>query len=115
MKKVLIATQKPFAKKAVEQIKEICKRNNYELILLEKYEEKSELIDKIKKVDALIVRSDKITEEIIIAGFGWSRRSFYGENTCLFWNNARPRSKLVSVLWTRNARRNSQCYRDFER
>jgi len=65
MKKVLIATQKPFAKKAVEQIKEICKRNNYELILLEKYEEKSELIDKIKKVDALIVRSDKITEEII--------------------------------------------------
>ena len=30
MKKVLIATQKPFAKKAVEQIKEICKRNNYE-------------------------------------------------------------------------------------
>ncbi len=65
MKKILVATQKPFAKEAVEQIKEICKKNSYELILLEKYEKKEELVEKIKEVDALIVRSDKITKEIL--------------------------------------------------
>ena len=36
MAKVLIATEKPFAKAAVDSIKEIAAKANYELILLEK-------------------------------------------------------------------------------
>ncbi|GAB4290584.1 MAG: NAD(P)-dependent oxidoreductase [Marinilabiliales bacterium] len=67
-KKVLIATEKPFAKEAVDKIKNIAAQANYELILLEKYTEKSQLINAISDVDAIIVRSDKITPEVIEAG-----------------------------------------------
>ncbi len=67
MTKVLIATVKPFAQAAVEQIKNIFSKAGYETVFLEKYNDKSELLDAIKNVDALIVRSDKITPEIIDA------------------------------------------------
>ncbi len=63
--KVLVATQKPFAKEAVEKIKEIVENAGYEFALLEKYEEKSELLDAVKDANALIVRSDKITREVL--------------------------------------------------
>lgn len=66
-KKILVATVKPFAKQAVSRIKEICKQTGYELVLLEKYESKEELLNAVKDVDALIVRSDKITKEVIDA------------------------------------------------
>ncbi len=66
-KKVLIATVKPFATEAVEGIKKIAAEAGYEVKLLEKYQNKDELIEAIKEVDALIVRSDKITKEIIDA------------------------------------------------
>ncbi len=64
-KKILIATQKPFAKKAVEEISEICKNSEYEMILLEKYAEQADLIKAIENVEAVIIRSDKITQEVI--------------------------------------------------
>lgn len=67
MKKVLIATQKPFANKAVESIREILQKSGYEMVLLEKYESQSELISAVQDIDALIVRSDKVTASIIDA------------------------------------------------
>jgi D-3-phosphoglycerate dehydrogenase len=67
MKKVLVATEKPFAPAAVVQIKEVLDKANYELVLLEKYTEKSELLKAVEDVDALIVRSDKITKEVVDA------------------------------------------------
>lgn len=64
-KKVLVATQKPFAPLAVKEIKKICEETGYELILNEKYAEQSDLVNAVKDVDALIVRSDKVTQEVI--------------------------------------------------
>jgi D-3-phosphoglycerate dehydrogenase len=65
--KVLVATQKPFAKEAVDKIKEIVANAGYEFALLEKYEDKSQLLDAIKDANAVIVRSDKITREVLDA------------------------------------------------
>ena len=59
MKKVLIATEKPFSKVAVDGIREVTDKAGYELVLLEKYTEKSQLLEAVKDVDALIVRSAK--------------------------------------------------------
>lgn len=67
MKKVLVATEKPFAPAAVAQIKEVLDKANYELVLLEKYTETSEFLNAVADVDALIVRSDKVTKEVIDA------------------------------------------------
>ena len=67
MKKILVATEKPFAPAAVVQIKEAIDKANYELVLLEKYTDKSELLKAIEDVDAMIVRSDKVTKEVIDA------------------------------------------------
>ncbi len=64
-KKVLVATQKPFAAAAVVEIEKLCKDAGYEFILLEKYENQSDLVKAVKDVDALIVRSDKVTREVI--------------------------------------------------
>ncbi|MCM1300857.1 MAG: 3-phosphoglycerate dehydrogenase [Alistipes senegalensis] len=65
--KVLVATEKPFAKKAVEGIREIIERAGFELALLEKYTDKAQLLAAVADVDALIVRSDKVTDEVIAA------------------------------------------------
>ena len=65
--KILIATEKPFAKKALDGIKEILAAADYEVALLEKYTEKEELIAAVKDVDGMIVRSDKVTAEVIEA------------------------------------------------
>lgn len=67
MAKVLIATEKPFAPVAVEKIRGIIENNGLELVLLEKYTEKSQLLDAVKDVDAIIVRSDKVDAEVIEA------------------------------------------------
>ena len=64
-KKVLVATSKPFASQAVKEIKKICEEKGYELILNENYTEQSDLVKAVKDVDALIVRSDKVTSEVI--------------------------------------------------
>ena len=65
--KVLVATEKPFAKKAVEGIREIIERAGFELVLLEKYTEKAQLLAAVADAEALIVRSDKVTDEVIAA------------------------------------------------
>ncbi|MBR2866799.1 MAG: 3-phosphoglycerate dehydrogenase [Alistipes sp.] len=65
--KVLIATEKPFAKSAVEGIESILKEANYEVVRLEKYADKAELLAAVADVDALIIRSDKVTAEVIEA------------------------------------------------
>jgi D-3-phosphoglycerate dehydrogenase len=67
MKKVLVATEKPFAKVAVDQIKEIVEAGGAELVLLEKYTEESQLLDAVKDVNAIIVRSDKVTQAVVDA------------------------------------------------
>jgi len=67
MPKILVATEKPFHPRGVENIKEIFSFANYELVLLEKYSDKSELLEKVKDIDGLIIRSDKITREVIEA------------------------------------------------
>ena len=65
--KILVATEKPFAKKAVEGIRQIVEEAGYELALLEKYTDKAELLAAVAAVDALIIRSDKVTAEVIDA------------------------------------------------
>ena len=65
--KVLVATEKPFAVEAVNGIKEICEAAGYQVVLLKKYTEKSQLLEAVADVDALIVRSDKVTAEVIEA------------------------------------------------
>lgn len=63
-KKVLVATVKPFKKEAVDGIKEIVEKAGYEFYLLEKYADNSELLKAVEDKDAIIIRSDKITEEV---------------------------------------------------
>ena len=65
--KVLIATEKPFSKVAVDGIKEVTDAAGYELALLEKYTEKSQLLEAVADADALIVRSDKVDADVIAA------------------------------------------------
>lgn len=65
--KVLVATEKPFAAAAVEGIKAEVEGAGNELVLLEKYTEKAQLLDAVKDVDALIIRSDKVDAEVLDA------------------------------------------------
>lgn len=63
--KILVATEKPFAAAAVEGIREICRAGGHETALLEKYTDRQQLLDAVADADALIVRSDKVTPEVI--------------------------------------------------
>ena len=65
--KILVATEKPFASKAVEGIKAEIEGAGNQLILLEKYTEKAQLLEAVGNIDALIVRSDKVTPEVLDA------------------------------------------------
>lgn len=67
MAKVLVATEKPFAKAAVDGIRKIVEGAGFELALLEKYTDKADLLKAVADVDALIVRSDKVTAEVVEA------------------------------------------------
>lgn len=67
MSKVLVATEKPFAAVAVSGIREIIEGAGMELVLLEKYTDKSQLLEAVSDADALIVRSDKVTAEVVAA------------------------------------------------
>jgi D-3-phosphoglycerate dehydrogenase len=64
---ILVATVKPFIPQAVEGIKKIVDEAGYEFRLLEEYADQSELIEAVADVDALIIRSDKATKEVIVA------------------------------------------------
>lgn len=65
--KILVATQKPFAPVAVEGIKKIVVEAGHEFALIEKYEEKAELLAAVKDANALIIRSDKVDAEVMDA------------------------------------------------
>lgn len=65
--KILLATQKPFAAAAVAGIKKIAEEAGHELVLLEKYQEQSELVAAVADADAMIVRSDKVSSEVLDA------------------------------------------------
>ena len=65
--KVLVATEKPFAPKAVEDIRKEIEGAGHELVLLEKYTDKTQLLESVRDVDAMIVRSDKVTQEVLDA------------------------------------------------
>lgn len=67
MAKVLIATEKPFAATAVSGIKEVIEGAGFELVLLEKYTEKAQLLAAVADVDAIIIRSDKVDAEVLDA------------------------------------------------
>ncbi len=66
-KKVLLATVKPFSPVARDQVVAILKEAGYEVQLLESYGDKSELLAAVADVHALIIRSDKITAEVLDA------------------------------------------------
>lgn len=65
--KVLVATEKPFSKVAVDQIREIVEKGGHQLATLEKYTDVKDLYAAVADADALIVRSDKVTREVIAA------------------------------------------------
>ncbi len=65
--KVLLATQKPFAAKAVEGIVKILAEAGHEVVRLEKYAEQADLVAAVSDVEAMIIRSDKVTAEVIAA------------------------------------------------
>lgn len=67
MTKVLVATEKPFAPAAVEEIKVIFKEAGFECAFFEKYNGQDELIAAVVDAEALIIRSDKVTPEVIAA------------------------------------------------
>ena len=65
--KVLVATEKPFSKVAVDGIQKIVEGAGYTFAKLEKYASPAELLAAVADVDALIVRSDKVTKEVVDA------------------------------------------------
>jgi len=67
MKKILVATEKPFAPAAVAQIKEIVEAAGYSMSLLEKYSSPHELNAAVADANALIVRSDKVSADVVAA------------------------------------------------
>lgn len=70
MTKVLLATEKPFASSAVAGIRTIVEEAGFELVLLEKYSNKQELLDAVADVQAIIIRSDIIDKEVFQAAKG---------------------------------------------
>ena len=102
--KILVATEKPFASAAVEGIRKEVEAAGNELVLLEKYTEKAQLLDAVKDVDALIIRSDKVDAEVldaakqlkivVRAGAGYRPRRCH-----------RPQRRCREHSWTERQRR----------
>ena len=65
--KILVATEKPFAAVAVNGIREVIEAAGAELVLLEKYTEKAQLLAAVADVDGIIIRSDKVDAEVLDA------------------------------------------------
>jgi len=68
MKKVLVATDKPFAHVALKGIREVVENAGYTLLLLEKYTAPEQLYEAVADADAVIIRSDLITRKVLDAG-----------------------------------------------
>jgi D-3-phosphoglycerate dehydrogenase / 2-oxoglutarate reductase len=64
---ILVATEKPFAQIAIRQIREVTEAAGFKLSLLENYKNKTELLTAVSTADALIVRSDIVSEEVLEA------------------------------------------------
>lgn len=68
MAKILVATEKPFAAIAVDGIRKVVEEDGGDqLVLLEKYTDKAQLLDAVKDVDAIIIRSDKVDAKVLDA------------------------------------------------
>lgn len=65
--KVLVATEKPFAKVAIDGIKKELDAAGFDMVLLEKYTEKKQLLDAAADAEAIIIRSDVIDAEVFDA------------------------------------------------
>ncbi len=65
--KILVATEKPFAAAAVDGIKKEAQAAGHEVVMLEKYTEKQQLLDAVTDADAAIIRSDKFTADVFDA------------------------------------------------
>lgn len=65
--KILLATQKPFAAAAVNGIRSILEEAGNEVVLLEKYAGEDELVAAVADVEAMIIRSDKVTARVLDA------------------------------------------------
>ncbi len=65
--KILVATEKPFAPVAIEKMKEVAAEAGAEMVLLEKYASKAELLAAVADAEALIIRSDKVDAEVMDA------------------------------------------------
>lgn len=65
--KVLVATEKPFAKVAVDGIRKEIEDAGFTLTLLEKYTDRQQLLDAVKDANAIIIRSDIINKEVFDA------------------------------------------------
>ena len=76
MKKVLVATEKPFAPVAVDGIRQIVELAGYKLELLEKYTDPADLLKAVEDVDAMIIRSDKATREVLEAAKKGAKSEF---------------------------------------
>lgn len=67
MKTILIATDKPFAAEAVAQMKATAQEKDYTVELFEKYATQADLVNAVAECDAMVIRSDKATKEVIEA------------------------------------------------
>lgn len=65
--RVLLATEKPFAAAAVDGIRSEIEGAGHELVVLEKYTDAAQLLGAVGTADAMIVRSDKVTAEVLDA------------------------------------------------
>jgi D-3-phosphoglycerate dehydrogenase len=65
--KILVATEKAFAPVAIRQIREVIEAAGFTLVLLENYKQVSELLDAVSDADAMIVRSDMVTAQVLDA------------------------------------------------
>ena len=65
--KVLVATEKPFARTAVEQMRNEAESEGHQIVFLESYRETGELLAAVADAEALIVRSDLVTAEVLSA------------------------------------------------
>lgn len=63
--KILIATEKPFAAAAVKAMEEIITAAGIEVVKLEKYTEKKQLLEAVAAVDGIIIRSDIVDAEVL--------------------------------------------------
>jgi D-3-phosphoglycerate dehydrogenase / 2-oxoglutarate reductase len=65
--KILVATDKAFAAVAIKKIREVIETAGFNLALLENYKSVAELLAAVSDADAMIVRSDLVTSEVLDA------------------------------------------------